>query len=213
MNPTLAQLFPGVHGSTEPVEVEVGEGFEAAVLPAAQALRLVQLLNRYRPHPVGAALAQSGNWVLILPPGSGCELNWPQPVQHLDKGVLPLPPVSAGTYEPLHWARFGNERSRAFTAPLPLYGALQVLNAPDDAVHPARVPDSCRPVSADSRHLRGTPRASSSCDRVPHLIDRPPGRGEPPRPVSRPPAVATRGAHPGGLPPSPSTHVSLEDAS
>lgn len=213
MNPTLVQLFPAVHGSTQPVEVQVGDGFEAAVLPAAQALRLVQLLNRYRPHPMGAAVAQSGDWVLILPPGSGCDLNWPQPVQLLDKGVLSLPPVSAGICEPLHWARFGNEHFRAFTAPLPLYGALQVLTAPDDAVHPARVPAPRRPVPADSRHLRGTPMASSSCDRVPHLIDRPPGRGEPPRPVSRPPAVATRGAHPGGLPSHPSTPVSFEDAS
>lgn len=213
MTPTLAQLFPAVHGSTQPVEVQVGDDFEAAVLPAAQAVRLVQLLDRYRPHPVGAAVAQRGDWLLILPPGSGCDLNWPQPVQHLDRGVLRLPLVSAGTDQPLHWARFGNERLRAFTAPLPLYAALQALGSPDDAGHPAHVSSPRLPLPSVSPILRGTSIASSLRDRVPRLIDRPPGRGEPPRPVSRPPTVAARGAHPGGLPSRPSTPVSFEDAS
>ncbi|MCX4826150.1 hypothetical protein OG883_41505 [Streptomyces sp. NBC_01142] len=127
--PTIADLFPGARDARTPFEMEIGERFEAAAMPELAALRILDLFDGIRPHPVGAAVsrARDGEWVLILPPGSGHRMHWPWPVDHRDSGVLAVPPLSSGPAEDLHWARLGNSEGRVYSAPLPLYAALPLL--------------------------------------------------------------------------------------
>ncbi|MGC4998525.1 hypothetical protein [Streptomyces sp. DT195] len=126
---TVAKLFPLTATANRPFEVPVGERFDTVTLPRQAALEAVDLLGRFEPHPVGAAVcrALSDEWVLILPPGSGVGLRWSKPAVHHRSGNLLVPPRAAGPDEDLGWARLGNDEDRAFTAPLLLHPMLAHL--------------------------------------------------------------------------------------
>ncbi|MFA7764763.1 hypothetical protein ACH4TC_00615 [Streptomyces spororaveus] len=125
--PTLADLFPDAVTADAPFTVEIGRDFDTAAMPELAARRVLDLFDGIRPHPMGAAMARRGEWVLILPPRSGHDMPWPWPVDHRDHGVLAVPPLSSGPADGLHWARRGNGQGRVFTAPLPLHAALPLL--------------------------------------------------------------------------------------
>ncbi|MBV1949128.1 MULTISPECIES: hypothetical protein [unclassified Streptomyces] len=137
---TVAELFPRTATATRPFEVPVGEHFDAVTLPRPAALEAVDLLGRFEPHPVGAAVCRafSDEWVLILPPGSGVGLRWSGPAVHHRSGSLIVPPRAAGTDEDLRWARLGNEEDRAYTAPLLLHTVLAQLTPRRSQRAPAR---------------------------------------------------------------------------
>lgn len=125
--PSIGDLFPAARRAHSPFDVVIGEDFDTACLPEPAARQLLGLCDRLRPHPVGAAIARDGAWVLILPPGSGYGVRWPRPVDHRDRGALSVPPLGAGPDQPLHWARRGNGDGRVFTAPLHLHAVLPLL--------------------------------------------------------------------------------------
>lgn len=128
--PTIADLFPATVTAGAPVEFEIGRNFDTASMPELAARRFLDVLGHIRPHPVGAAIARGGQWVLILPADAGEGMHWPWPVDHRDTGLLSVPPLSAGPGDVLHWARLGNGQGRVFTAPLPLYAALPLFAPP-----------------------------------------------------------------------------------
>ncbi|MEV8605612.1 hypothetical protein AB0465_37755 [Streptomyces griseoviridis] len=124
----MRELFPAAYGSSQPFEVQVGETFEVVSVPEQDALQAVSLLNHFRPHPLGAALACHGEWTLILPPGSAWQMEWPQPHwRYMADGLLLVPSLSAPEHEPLHWVRTGNAEGRVFSAPMLLHAALPLL--------------------------------------------------------------------------------------
>ncbi|WNI20767.1 hypothetical protein [Streptomyces sp. ITFR-16] len=125
--PTIGDLFPAAKRARSPFDVVIGRDFETACLPEPAARRLLGLCAHLRPHPVGAAIARGGHWVLILPPGSGYGVRWPRPVCHQDTGALAVPPLAAGPGTAPHWARHGNDEGRVFTAPLHLHAVLPLL--------------------------------------------------------------------------------------
>ncbi|MEU9415991.1 hypothetical protein [Streptomyces sp. NPDC048272] len=125
--PTIAVLFPDALTADAPFAIEIGRDFDTAAMPEPAACRVLDLFKGIRPHPVGAAMARGGEWVLILPPGSGHDMPWPWPVDHRDTGVLAVPPLSSSPDEDVHWVRFGNSEGRVISAPLPLYAALPLL--------------------------------------------------------------------------------------
>ncbi|MFF3957476.1 hypothetical protein ACFYY1_30325 [Streptomyces sp. NPDC001890] len=142
VGPTVADLFPDVVG-VSPFDVTVGEAFDTVALPAAAARRLLDLCDHLHPHPVGAAIARGNEWVLILPPGSGKETDWPWPADFRDAGLLTVPPWTATAEESLHWGRRGNEYHRVFTAPVPLGAVLPLLTPVPPTVLPASASSSC----------------------------------------------------------------------
>ncbi|MFE9802974.1 hypothetical protein ACFYP6_29610 [Streptomyces goshikiensis] len=125
--PTIADLFPDTVAADAPVDIEIGPDFDTAAMPELAARRILDILGHIRPHPVGAAIARGGQWVLILRHESGEGMHWPWPVDHRDTGLLSVPPLSASPADALHWARLGNNEGRVFSAALPLYAALPLL--------------------------------------------------------------------------------------
>jgi hypothetical protein len=142
-HPTLASMLPAACLASLPVDVPVGDLFDTLVLPEPQARQALARLAHHRPHPMGAALARPGEWVLFLPPRSGYETDWPTPAVHKDSGTLQVPPVLAPADGHLRWARLGNagRTGRAFTAPMMLDPVLPLL-----CVAECPVPDSQMPV-------------------------------------------------------------------
>jgi uncharacterized protein YceK len=146
MTPTLADVLPAACLAATPVDVPVGVLFDTLVLPEPQARQAMTLLARHHPHPVGAAIARPGEWVLLLPPGSGCGTDW-APAVHQDSGTLQVPPVLAPDDGRLRWARRGTRGAtgRAFTSPMVLHPVLPFLSPlPGTFIRP--VPDSQMPV-------------------------------------------------------------------
>ncbi|WP_280910312.1 hypothetical protein [Streptomyces sp. SAI-208] len=126
--PTLADLLPDAHLASRPLNVRVGTAFDIVALPAEQARQAVNRLAHYRPHPIGAAMAHRGEWVLFLPPSSGFGARWRMPARHVDSGTLQVPPLLTECDEP-RWARMGNtgHGGCAYTAPLLLHALLPLL--------------------------------------------------------------------------------------
>ncbi len=123
---SVDDLFPHAAKARAPFEVAIGERFDTLTMPRRTAVGLIGRFGERRAHPVGAAVARplTDEWVLILPPGSGEGLQWSQPVEHRDEGVLVVPPRAAGPGEDLSWVRLGNGEHRVFSAPILLYFAL-----------------------------------------------------------------------------------------
>ncbi|MFI5642036.1 hypothetical protein ACIA8H_32075 [Streptomyces goshikiensis] len=134
--PAIADVFPATVTADEPIAFEIGAGFNTVAMPELAARRILGVLGHIRPHPVGAAIARGGQWVLILPADSGTGMHWPWPVDHRDAGVLSVPPLSAGPADALHWARLGNGQGRVFTAPLPCTRRLRCSHPPGRSPRP-----------------------------------------------------------------------------
>ncbi|MFI1530766.1 hypothetical protein [Streptomyces griseus] len=142
--PQLHDVFPDVATATAPIKATIGttgtevtsptappahQPFETVSLPAQAAHQLLDLLGHLDPHPIGAALADEQEWVLIVPPGSGELLHWPWPTLHRNRGVLWVPPLSAGPDRDSHWIRRGNGEGRAFTAPFPVHAVVSLIQS------------------------------------------------------------------------------------
>lgn len=128
--PSIYDLIPEACWAVAPFDVQLGDDFDALVIPATVAADLLSDIKHTRAQYVGAVMCAPNEWTLLLPPSSGLGMDWGQLVELRESGRLIVPPLGAVAGEPLYWSRRGNQDGRAFSAPFciyPLVGAKLAL--------------------------------------------------------------------------------------
>lgn len=135
---TLAELFPLLTRPGRSVTAEIGPAFETLTLPSEAGQQLLSARTYpHQEHPVGAVVAQGGEMVLLVPPGSSPAIDWPTWAVHRGDGVLTLPPLGADAADGAYWVR---AIGRAFTRPRPLRMWLDLLALVARSCHSAGRP-------------------------------------------------------------------------